>query len=537
MDQQEKKHTPKLASAQELRGKKSGSSAGKGGKKKLWLSVIGLVVILGIAVGIYVMAQKVNPTEPETTEPAATSAPSTTVKIISNEITNVEYFTVAVKGEEPYTIVNLVGLEEDKLAEVVAANTPEGAEPVDVSTLGECILQGDAGFDLDASSVRTQLEYCANMTATSLVETGVKDLTPFGLAQPQVKVTMVYRDGTSQVLCIGDKVPTSNSYYVTPEGSGEVYVLYSRPFTAYNKTRNQLHTVVMNMPFTSSTEVREFSITRQGEEPLHIRYLGEGESTVSISSLVMVEPFWYNVNSDRVTEIMDAIVAMGITSYAGERSELPDCGLDEPRYVVTANNGDEGEMTYKVGAFAGTDTVYVQVDDTESVYLADATTLAFLDKVSPSYLVDQFANLVYINYVDTVEVSGDGVTHVFSIHREPILDANGEPTLDSRGNVKTDDTYFVDGEPIDESVFKKIYQEIIGTLVSKINDDLDYQGEVVATVKYTLNKEPGEFEVQYMAYDSDFYAVHRDNVSLFLIKQSKIHAMIQNIENWLASAK
>ncbi len=533
MDQQDNNKTkPKLASAEELRGKKSGSTTGKGKKKNLLLSVLSLVVLLAVAVGIYLYAEKQAPAGKE--EPEPTAAPvSTTVKIVAHAAEDVDRVTVEQDGGDTYTVIALNDRTEEEIAQLIAENTPEGEEPVDPSTLGGAMLAGDPAFELDQSAVKAQLEYCANMTATALVESGVKDLSTFGLDKPALRVTMEYRDGSTQVLCFGSQVPTSSSRYLTPEGSGEVYTMYSRPYTSFLKTRNQLHVVSMPMPFSSSADVKDFTITRRGEDPIRVRYLNEDENTISISSLVMVEPFWYNVNSDRVTEVMDGIAALTVTSYAGELSELPDCGLEDPRYTVYASNGEDGELTFKVGGFAGTDQVYVMKDDTESVYLADSSVVAFLDKVNPPYLVDQFANLVYINYVDSVEVEGDGIHHEFSIHREPILDASGVATTDSRGNIKTDDTYFVDGEPFDESKFKKIYQEIIGTLVSKVNDDYTYEGEVVATVTYHLNKEPGEFQVQYMAFDGDYYAVHRDGVSLFLIKQAKVHDMIANIESLL----
>ncbi|MBR4443143.1 MAG: hypothetical protein IKS52_07740, partial [Clostridia bacterium] len=59
----------KLASAQDLRGSKSGSGdAGKGGKRKLWLPLLALVVVLGAAVGIYFASESIKPEEPAPTE-------------------------------------------------------------------------------------------------------------------------------------------------------------------------------------------------------------------------------------------------------------------------------------------------------------------------------------------------------------------------------------------------------------------------------------------------------------------------------------
>ena len=83
----------KLASAEDLRGKKSGDHKdGHGKKRKLWLSLIGLVVVLAIAVGAYEVSQRFKPAENGEEEPAYES---TTVKLIEHNRSDVASVTVA----------------------------------------------------------------------------------------------------------------------------------------------------------------------------------------------------------------------------------------------------------------------------------------------------------------------------------------------------------------------------------------------------------------------------------------------------------
>jgi len=64
MDQKDSTtHTRKLASATELRGKKSGMPKGKKGGKKMWISLISMVVVLGLAVGAYFLSGIIKPEE------------------------------------------------------------------------------------------------------------------------------------------------------------------------------------------------------------------------------------------------------------------------------------------------------------------------------------------------------------------------------------------------------------------------------------------------------------------------------------------
>lgn len=524
-----KKRLSNLQSAEELRGKKSGSTTGKGGKKKLWLSVILLAVLLAAAAGVYYLSGVIKPDEQLVEE---TAAPDTTVKVVSREQAQVDRITVANRDQEPYTLISTRERTEEELSALLTENTPEGAEPVSADSVGSGILQGNSAYPMNDTTVSSILSYCANMTASSLVESGVEDLAKYGLADPAIRVTMAYRDGTTDTWLFGDKVPTSSGYYMAREGDNTVYHIYSRPVDLFSNSRLELHTVSFSVPFTDTTEIQDFSITPAQGDAVEIRYLQEGEQTVSISSLVMVQPFRYDVNSDRVTEIMEGILGMSVESYAGERSELPECGLDEPRYTVYATDGADKTFSYRVGAFCGTDKVYVQIDDTEAVYLADASALAFLDNVKPGYVVDQFSNLVYIMRVDSIDITAGDDEYTMAIEREPVLDADGKETYSSNGQLQTTDTYFFDGQEITEDDFKGLYQAIIGMQVSKLHEDYYYEGDVALSVHYTLNTELGEFTVDYMEYDSDYYAVRRNGVSMFLIKRNKVDSMLETLKNF-----
>lgn len=524
-----KKRLSGLQSAQELRGKKSGSGSGKGGKRKLWLSVILLAVLLAAAFGVYYLSGTI---KPEQTAPEATEAPDTTVKVVAREMADVDRITVNQRGEEPYTLIYTKERTEEELAALIAQNTPEGEEPVAAESVGTAILEGRSAYPMNDTTISSMMSYAANMTASSLVEANAADLSKYGLTDPEIKVTMYYRDGTSVTWCFGDKVPASSGYYLVLEGSKDVYHIYSRPRELFSNSRLDLHVVRFAVPFSENTEIQNFKVTPAEGDTVEVRYLTEGESTVSISSLVMVEPFRYDVNSDRATEIMNGILALSIKSYAGELSELPDCGLENPRYVLYATDNDEKSLTFKVGAYCGNDKVYVQVDDTQSVYLADASTLTFLDNVKPGYLVDQFSNLVYIIRVDSLDVTTKDASYTMGIHREPVLDAEGNQTTASNGQLETVDTYSFDGQEIAEDDFKSLYQAIIGMQVSKLHEDYYYDGEVALSVHYTLNTDPGEFTVEYLEYDSDYYAVRRNGVSLFLIKRNKVDGMLSTLKTF-----
>jgi len=67
-------------------------------------------------------------------------------------------------------------------------------------------------------------------------------------------------------------------------------------------------------------------------------------------------------------------------------------------------------------------------------------------------------------------------------------------------------------------------------MVSKMNEDHDYTGEVAASVTYTLSVEPYEFTIEYFEYDDEYYAVRRNDLTLFLIKQDRIDNLAAQLE-------
>ena len=107
MDQKDSTtHTRKLASATELRGKKSGMPKGKKGGKKMWISLISMVVVLGLAVGAYFLSGIIKPEEEIL--PEATKGPSETVKVVDRKQAEIEKVTLKRADGETYAILNQV---------------------------------------------------------------------------------------------------------------------------------------------------------------------------------------------------------------------------------------------------------------------------------------------------------------------------------------------------------------------------------------------------------------------------------------------
>ena len=514
MDQKDNGATArKLASASELRGNKSGKAGNGKGGRKMWVSLISLVVVLGLAVGAVFLSDMIKPEEEIV--PEATAKPSTTVKIVDREKKDVASVTVQPAGKAAYTVIS----------NAEASGTGE-----DVKYTYTYEIEGQPEFQLDQSLAGSIIGYAANMTATDLITENETEFAAYGLEEPALTVTMNYRDGTKAVWQFGNKVTGGSGYYVREEGKSAIFVLYSSAFTALNMELNDLYVVSMPVTFEDYSLIQHLLVEQKGKDTIELSYRSAEEESFSISTLELVQPIRYDAHGDRAAEIFEACAALTITGYAGEKSELTEAGLDDPRAKIYASDADGNQLVFIVGNHKDTSNVYVQIDETEAVYLADASLLTFLDNVKVAYLVDQFANLVNIQKVDALTVTAGSESYEMSIKREPALDENGNQETNSNGQPKTNDTYFFDGEETDETPFKKLYQVIIGTQVSKIHDDHEYVGECAVRVAYKLNIAPYDFVIEYYEYDDQYYAVRRNDLTLFLIKKDRIDNLVAQME-------
>ncbi len=506
----------KLASAAELRGSKSGSSAGdkpKKGSGKMWLSLVAMVVVLVVAVGVYFAASGFKPAEEEQITPNETMAPLTTYKLIARMREEVLSATIQVQGEEAYTITNTV------------TYTGEGEKAAASYQYG---IEGVPNFNLNTSMASSIIGFAANLVATELIETDVTDFSIYGLDNPTLTFTVNYAGGTQDVLLFGKKAPTGSSYYVCRQGENSVYLI-GAAYATLHTTLNELAVVNMPVVISDPSAIVSFLIEQKGKETIEVVYDAETTSTFSVGNMKMVQPVKYDTNIDRVPEIMNALAALTIDVYAGEKSMLPDAGLDDPRAKISVADVNGNVLNYTVGNYKDAGSVYVQVDDSETVYLAEASTLAFLNNVTVNYLINQFTNLVNILRVEELTITAGDNTYVMAIEREPDMDESGNQKKDNYGNPATIDSYYFNGQIATEERFKEMYIDMIGITMSKLSDNFYHEGDVAARLSFTLDVEPYEFVVEYIEYDDQYYAARRDGYTMALVKRDRIDSLLAKL--------
>jgi len=491
MDQNGGKSAKNLASAAELRGKKAGNSEKKSGGKKMWVSLISLLLVLGIAVGVYFLSDIIKPQEKNIDAPVETLPPSKTVKIVSRTRDEVDRVTVQPADGDAYTVVQHADAESGTYSYT---------------------MEGLPNFNLNQSEADKLIGYAANLTALRQIEENVTDFAAYGLDEPQATITMQYTDGTKAVWLMGDNAPTGTAHYMCRQDTRTVFLVYATACDVFGKHINDLYVLKMPVLFDDTTVVENLLIEQKGKPTIELVQSTTMDNTFSMSNIKLVQPIEYDAQSERGAKFLDESTYVHIAGYAGEKINLPEAGLDDPRARIRITDTKGNVLNYIVGNHASESQVYVQIDDTDTVYLADTSRLAFLDNANVGYLVDQFTNLVNIEMIEAVTVSAGEQSDTISIQR-------------NEGAA----TYFFEGVETSEKEFKDVYMEIIGLMINKLSDDYYLEGDVVAKITYKLNVEPYEFTVEYLAYDNDYYAVRRSGVTLFLIKQDRVHNMIDRV--------
>ena len=92
----------------------------------------------------------------------------------------------------------------------------------------------------DQESVSSLLYNLSPMDGATLVEDKVTDLKPFGLADPEAKVTATEKDGKSQTVLIGDDTPTGDASYAMVSGESKIYSVPKNTKTNLDKGLNDL---------------------------------------------------------------------------------------------------------------------------------------------------------------------------------------------------------------------------------------------------------------------------------------------------------
>lgn len=530
--------------------KRRGEENKTGGKR--WRTLIALVVLCGFAVGGYFASKE--------WKPAPVENPSTT----------------PVPGSESFLLVDKE--RADLKSITVKSDTQDYIIDYDGTNFS---VRGLPGFNLDQTKAGNLATSCTYLYAYNIEESS-SDLAAYGLASPRATVTAEYTDGTSTTFLLGDPAPSGSRSYLKTADKTNIYTVYSSTGDRFTATLGSLHLIpswtIAQEDITRVNLIRPDGTTVETEQ---------FTAALGISTVRLSQPFIYEADSEDIAALYSSITELKATSFEADpvAGTLSLYGLDKPRYTLNiygkadepvqeptpvptlagsildmsatpaptveptsvplpggagVRQGEKRLLSLEIGNDKNDTQTYVRIDS-RSVYLMDKTSLDFLKAATAAELVDRFANIINIMKIDGFKIKGMGIDESFAIERVPSLDENGTQKLDGAGKPATNDNFTINTQPADDTTFRKLYQIIIGTRV----DGLIPEGKTPAanispelTVAYTLNV-PNDLglmkeTVEYLPYDSDNYAVRRNGVTMFYILKSRVHMIIDSINDYHA---
>lgn len=521
---------PRLESASELKGKKAEAKSTSIGKKRM-ITLVSLLLVLAVAVGAYYITNALKPEE----EIVEENTQSDIVSLLEGRTKNdMATMTVYNDGTEQYTVTSNLKQKaeiiEKELAAAAESGQTDAEQPAPSAADGiqDYEIAGMPEFTTDYDAVNSMAIYSYSIVANKLVAEDVEDLSVFGLDDPAVQVHYTYHDGGEMRFNMGSKVPAGDYYYMNLDDSHDVYMVYKTVYNYFVRDLTELHSVPV-APAIDPENLVYLLAEQNGKETVEIVLRGDEDST-SVSHVKLIQPFEYDVNSDRASQTMISASALKLTGYAGRAADetaLAEYGLAEPFAHVEVADSNDVKISMTIGDIVEGNSAlrYATVDDSGDVYTVDASLLAFLGDCRVSYLIDQFAGLVNVKSIDGFTITTPDKTYTTVIESTPYTREDGTEM------VKQD--FYFQGQYVNEDLYRDFYQVVIGRLVDKrIENEEDYffDGDVVLSISYDLNYQDEPHVIEYLDYDRDYCAVRRDGVCLFLIRKDKVQEIVDTAE-------
>lgn len=470
--------------------------------------IILLVVILGLLAGSYIYLAN----RPDNSIEDLDNEQITIFHFDKNEIVKMEIKSV--NGELTfYRVEKEVEEEKDGEKQKVKKSMWEVEYPYEV--------------ELKQLNVDDLAYTFSNLRAERVIEEETpEDLSPYGLDEPQAVGKATLEDGSEKVLYLGNKTPAGNTYYLMVEGDPRVFEVW------VNHGEHLLYTLSdvrdKSLPEVDTMELTYFLIDKKDGKPIEIKINDEQsqeEAEFGLGLWRMTQP--YNepmgVDGTAFEELLNGMKVFTIEEFIEDGAQdLSKYGLDDPSLEFVMKD-EENTLHLIFGDEYDEDKIYFKTPDSDSVYGMKKSNIDFVD-VKPFKLVEKFAYIVNIEYVDKIEIEGLGKSYTLTLTRET-KEAEDE---DEEDEVIT--TYKANGEEVEEKAFKKAYQSIIGILVdAEYSKDLEENPEVKTT--FYLNKGSNrEVHINYVPYDKDFYAVFRSGKAEFIVNRDAVHKMLDDLE-------
>lgn len=393
-------------------------------------------------------------------------------------------------------------------------------------------LDDEEDFPLDEDKVKVMSDLLSKLSASKTVAEEAKDMSEFGLNQPNTVVTAKRADDSEFVLNIGDKLNISAYYYCSLGDNSTVYVLPADVSSKFLLSKEDLFYIPDDITLTAS-QIREIQLSTKTQGNFHIIY----DENNPYDYTGMSKYKWYSVDQNRypinVDELAVSPLIEDFLTYSiqegvdyGEEA-MKAYGLADPegtiyiRYVDENDPNKEMEYRIQLGNHDEAGNYYISLNDDQVVYFMLAYQLTEKLAYKESDILSNMTHLVDITSVSNMEIYSENVNDTYTFETTTFTDEDGNET--------TNTTFKKDGVLQDDSEFRSFYIKVISL---KKNGILTYDdsvsGEPILKIHFTLTN-GRELTVCYYDYDDSNYAVTINGNAQFTADKAEIDEFIQTL--------
>jgi hypothetical protein len=423
--------------------------------KKLIIPIIALVILAAAYIIIDNLPEKED--ETETTEER--------VEIFNFKKDDLAEIKIEGRDEILWFRYVTIQVEEEE-------TTPDGT--VEKKTVDRNVWQAvePEGMKPNTSTIDNIAWNANTLKAQKVIEESPSELSIYGLDNP-VKLTFIMKDGTQNIIDVGNKIPTGGSYYVRKEGDPTVYTIGSYEAEKFLQTKFDLMVKELYEESYTPEDFTAISYERKGAKVFDSASDEKGNWFISY-------PIETEANSSSIYSILQVLGELTVFEYVEENVEdLNKYGLKNPPYILSYTTKGNN---YKLSLGNKTDKgyFYAIMNDENLVFTIPGSNFPFLDKPIEE-IISSFIHLQNIADVAEMRIQIDGRTDISKIKVD--TEDDEKSTYEFNGTLLTgekDDQYI--------SAFKKYYQGAIGLIVDKVELDAEPVLEnPEVTITYTLH--------------------------------------------------